>query len=144
MPSITFGFAATFKHRGEQSEIKTRNCPMDNSHVITNGYYCPECGSHVVETTEKHIVYNKNEIEHLIKQIWGDIDQKYREELFYHCHFNNFTQSSTVLCRLTSLTQNHMKEPVLACRFPKLMQRCLEEKFGLKVNPVKDLVFTLQ
>lgn len=97
MPSITFGFVTTFNHRGEQSEIKTRSCPANRSHVITGGNFCPECGSRVVETSEKYVAYNRNEIEHLIKQIWGDLDQKYREELFYHVQHENNAKSSTVI-----------------------------------------------
>ena len=97
MPSITFGFVTTFKHRGEQSEIKNRNCPMDNSHVIVNGYYCPECGSHVVETTEKHIVYKQTEIKSLLTSAWYALDKKFREELFYTIQYESNAKSSTVL-----------------------------------------------
>lgn len=97
MPLITFGFVTTFKHRGEQNEITLRNCPMDNSHVIANGYYCPECGSHVVQTTEKHIVYKQTEIKFLLISAWYALDKKFREELFYSIQYESNAKSSTVL-----------------------------------------------
>lgn len=97
MPSITFGCVTTFKHRGEQSEIKIPSCPVNRSHNITSGNFCPECGSLIFEKTEKHIVYKQTEIENLIKQTWGDLHQKYREELFYYVQHERNAKSSTVL-----------------------------------------------